>query len=731
MLITPTAAEMVRQPLTGRLHPLGRFRVRDFDAPVRLFGVDTGVSSMYLHAPRLIPADGHNLIAPPGTFVARADELATIPRLLSAGALATITWPGGVGKTRLAIEVGLAVAPSFADGVWMAALDSIDEPEVIATAVADAVGATTSGRSDPWDAILDHLASQRALLILDNCEHLLSRCATRVTELLQRCPKLTVLATSRVPLGLLGERIIRLDPLASSAQGQGPSDAVELFVDRAARPQAVGCARVREEIARLCAEVDGLPLAIELVASRTDTLTPSDILAALSLRSPVLATSDPRLPERQRSLARSLDWSYSLLTAAEQTALRRLSVFAASFDLTSAAIAISDDDGPAHAGDLVWSLASKSLVSVEPAAGTSRYRLLRTVRSYAGALQDESERVVVSQRLAEWFTAAIGPDVLLDRGWVGDMALELNNLRSLALVTGVDDRLRQKLAWSIGRFHDLTDEFATGIHEVERHLEALPGASPERVALLTMSADLRLRVGDLAGAQRAIDDATALHAAVGPATSDDAGVHRTRGDLAMRAGLHDDARRIVEAALDDDLSLRGQARLLDLLGLTLAAMGDYDGSDLALQRELAVWSKLGDDTYVATTLNNLAETALRRDRLDEAARYQLECLDVARAMGQPVLVAFAIVMAAHVSARREHWSDAIGLQLAADEVLTDVGYVLFETDEGARRELLDSAREHFRIDSGDDAASYVTALSLEVAIETAARTLESITQSKE
>ena len=731
VLISSDAAEVVPTPLADRLHALGRFRVRDFDEPVPLFGVDTGMSVMHEHSPRLIPADGHNLTSPSGVFVARTNELAQIPQLLKPGDLVTVTGPGGVGKTRLAIEVGFAVAVSFVDGVWMAALDSIDEPEVIGTAIADAVGATPRGRSDLWRELLDHLADARALLIIDNCEHLLAGCADRVAELLQRCPRLTVLATSRVPLGLIGERIVRLDPLTSASSGQGPSEAVQLFVDRAARPPPAESTRATREIEQLCAEVDGLPLAIELVASRTDTMTPSDIRNALAVRSPMLSTGDPRVPERQRSLARLLDWSYRLLTPAEQAALRRLTVFSASFDRTTAATAVSDGDTPEEVAELVWSLAGKSLVSVEPAAGTSRYRLLRTVRSYAVTHLEESERVDASRRLAERFTATIGPDVVVDRKWVGDMALELNNVRSLVLVTGIDERLRQKLAWSIAQFHDLTDDFATGIQEVSRHLEVLPGETPERVALLTLMADMQLRVGDLTGATRSIEAADALLEEVGPASWDDAGVQRTRSDLAMRAGRHAEARQIIEDALEGQTSARGQARLFDVLGLSLAETDEYDGSDAAFRRELELWSDVGDDTWAATTLGNLAETALRRGRLDEAARHQLACLDVARSLGQPLLVAFAIVVAAQISARREQWHDALGLQLAADSVLAEVGYVLFETDERARQELLNAARDRLGIDAGRASESHWSGLPLEVAIETAARTLESAIHQKE
>jgi tetratricopeptide (TPR) repeat protein len=464
------------------------------------------------------------------------------------------------------------------------------------------------------------------------------------------------------------------------------------------------------------------------VASRTDTLSPKDIRNALANRSRLLATGDPRVPERQRSLTRLLDWSYDLLSTAEQAALRRLTVFSASFDLATAATAISDDEEqPERIAELVWLLAAKSLVSVEPAAGTSRYRLLRTVRSYAATHLEGSERVDASRRLTERFTQAIGPGVIVDRDWVGDMALELHNLRSLVFFPGIDEQLRQKLAWSIGRFHDLTDDFATGVQEVERHLEALPGESPERVALLTMLADMRLRVGDLIGATRAIDAAASLREQVGAPSWDDAGVQRTRGDLAMRAGRYDDARRIIEDALDGDLSLRGRARLLGALGLTHAAKDDYDASDLAFRGELELWSELRDDSLVATTLGNLAETALRRDRLDEAARHQLACLEVARSLGQPVLVAFSIIMAAHISARRKQWHEAIGLQLAADAVLADVGYVLFDTDERSRRELLDAARQHLGLDADRGAGFQDPGPPLEDAIETAARMLESVT----
>ena len=509
---------------------LGRFRVRDFDGPVELFAVRAPGRQPPPAAPRVRPADGHNLVRPPTSLVGREADVAALAQLARAGAATTIVGPGGVGKTRVVVETALAVAPRWPDGAWFVDLAPLAAPELVPEAIGDAVGAPSAPGAERWRLVCDHLAEREALVVLDNCEHLVASAAYAAGELLARCPKVGVVATSRIALGLRAERVYRLDPLPT---GPGDAAAVELFLDRAALPGQIDS----DPVAELCRELDGLPLAIELAAARTTAASPAEILRRLRRSASVLRSRDPTLPERHRTLERLLDWSHDLLGPEARLALGRLSAFAGDFDLEAA------EDVCAAAGlergeiaEAVWSLVDSSLITVEEAAGASRYRMLATVRAYALQRTPAEERAAAVRRLGERYLERVGPASATGRGWLGEMATELVNVRGVA--GAVDDpALAQALAWSIGRHHDVTDAFRTGITELARWATRLPERTSERVALLTLQADLHLRVAELDAAAGLLEEATALASEVGSPPWDAAGLARTRGELALRLSL--------------------------------------------------------------------------------------------------------------------------------------------------------------------------------------------------
>ena len=438
----------------------------------------------------------------------------------------------------------------------------------------------------------------------------------RVAELLAACPQVAVLATSRTPLGLRAERVHRLDPLSC----EGPdSPAVRLFRDRAAAAGGDDDATV----AQLCAELDGLPLAIELAAARTTVMRPADILERLRRSPSVLQSRDVSLPERQRTLDRLLDWSYELLDPGARAVLRRLTVFAGSFDLETAELVCAGGGvEPADVGELLLALIDSSLVSPEAAAGASRYRLLWTVRGYASEHTGAEERAAVLRRLADRYLDVVGPAQATGRRWVSRVGLELDNLRHV--VAGLpDDATAQALAWSIGRHHDVTDAFRTGIEELTRAAERLPSGGPNRVALLTLLADLHLRVGELDRAAVLVDEAGQLRAQHGPAAWDTAGVARARGELALRRGDPAAAAAEARAALAEPHSDRGRARLQDLLGIALGAVGDVPGAAAAFEEELAAASAAGHGDvpgHHARQPRGGAAAARRRERSPPAIR---------------------------------------------------------------------------------------------------------------
>jgi predicted ATPase/transcriptional regulator with XRE-family HTH domain len=382
----------------------------------------------------------HNLPAQLTSFVGRDQEMAMLGSLLSEARLVTVTGVGGVGKTRLALEFATGAVERFPDGVWLAELAGLSDPGLVAVQVMEALGVRQAGDVPVMEALRFRLRSAELLLVVDNCEHLLDGCAQLAGTLLAGAPGLRVLATSREPLGLPGEVACPVPPLALPVEGGDPvaiagTPAVRLFLDRssAARPGAgLGHAPVAV-IGRICRELDGLPLAIELAAARTSTLSVEEVKAHLADRFRFLAHRRPAADPRHQALKAAIDWSYELLPAAEQSLFQQLSVFAGDFALAQAAQVCCRGD-EAAAFDLVDQLAIKSLVVAETAGGQTRYWLLETIRHYAaGRLAETGDAEPARRRHAEAFLA------LAERE------------RDLAVLAREDDNFRAALGWSLSQ----------------------------------------------------------------------------------------------------------------------------------------------------------------------------------------------------------------------------------------------------------------------------------------
>jgi predicted ATPase/class 3 adenylate cyclase/tetratricopeptide (TPR) repeat protein len=667
---------------------LGRYRVRDFDEPITLYRLSAADAVGDTRPPRVRPADSHNLVRPVTSMVNRVTELAELAESVGPGALVTILGPGGAGKTRLSIEVGLGVVERWPDGVWFVDMAPISDGETVAIAIAEAVNAPSVPSNDALSDVVTHLAGRSALLVIDNCEHLVEAISPLVGELLARCPHLGVLATSHVPLGLIGERMYRLDPLRTDGTD---SDAVRLFVERSGLAGDVDL----RDVVDLCRAIDGLPLAIELAASRSHLLTPAEMTERTRTAVAVVSTRDPTVPERQRSLDRLLDWSLGLLRADELQALSRLAVLPGGFDLSLADAVVGDETLPAiRVPELVWSLIDWSLVVREVAAGSSRYSLMSTVRSYVLERADEQDTAATRLRLADVLLDRLGPRQSLGRAWCTQFGVELENVRSVVAHPGTPDMVARSLAWSIGYYHDVTASYRSGIEEIARCIAVRTSPAPDLVALLTLHADLHLRLGEVTEADRIVDRAAALAEQVGVPAWDDMCVVRTQGELALRSGDAVAAARLAEEALRvGSATPRSEARMWSLAALAHYTMGDLETSARALDHCLRAEEAAGLETFLVNTHGNYAALLLQVGDTAGAARHQLAALDLARSTGQTDAVAFAFMVAARFAIDEGAAADAVRLQAAADGILAREGYSLYAADEQQRVSFLDTARE--------------------------------------
>jgi predicted ATPase len=356
---------------------LGESRLRDIAQRLRLFQVAADGLESEFPPVRSLDAVWSTLPTQRSSFVGRAEEVARVRQALGAGRLVSLCGPGGVGKTRLAVEVAHRELPGRG-AAWFVDLSAADDSQGITRAFVSGCEVPVGSGVGVWDQVLGHLGGREALVVVDNCEHLIDEAAARVDEILAQCPDLGVVATSREPLGVEGEQVLRVPPLGIGAE----SAAVRLFVQRAAA--AASDARVdaaTDGVTGVCERLDGLPLAIELAAARCVSFTPAEIRDRLDDRFALLAGGRRAGADRHRTLEAAIVWSYDVLEPDEQSTLNALSVFPADFDLSAAAATAGQPDPTA--AHVIDSLVAKSLLSADTSEEGARYRLLETIRAFA------------------------------------------------------------------------------------------------------------------------------------------------------------------------------------------------------------------------------------------------------------------------------------------------------------------------------------------------------------
>jgi predicted ATPase/class 3 adenylate cyclase/Tfp pilus assembly protein PilF len=381
-------------PPGAGLRDLGWHRLKDLGAPEQIFQLcAAGLQTQFAPLRSLgNPALPNNLPAQLAPFIGRDREIGEVRALMESARLVTLTGAGGAGKTRLGLQVAAELLDGSGDGVWLAELATITDDDAVASAIAGALRIPAQPGRPALDTLADALGPQDILIVLDNCEHLIGACAKTAETILQRCPKVHLIATSREPLGIGGETIYRVPSLSLPVPGDAGEaaaascDAVALFAVRA-RAQGASLALDADTVAlvvSLCRRLDAMPLAIELAAARLRSMSLADLAGRLDQRFRLLTGGSRTALERQQTLRATVGWSYSLLTNPEQGVLGRLSVFAGSFDLAAAeAVAASGTIDALEVAGLLGSLVDKSLVVAEPDGTGLRYRLLETIRLFA------------------------------------------------------------------------------------------------------------------------------------------------------------------------------------------------------------------------------------------------------------------------------------------------------------------------------------------------------------
>ena len=559
------------------------------------------------------PERRSNLPEPATRLVGRADELEALDRALRSHRLVTLSGLGGSGKTRLALETARRQAAAWADGVWLVDLTAVADGALVEPAAAAALGI------EPAEALVESLRSRELLLVLDNCEHVLDAAARLAGSLLRECGNLRVLATSRVTLGLPGERDVPLQPLPFAS-------AVELFVERVGEVRPAPAGDETGAVERICRELEGLPLALELAAARANALSLAEIADRLDDRLRFLRAWRRIADPRHRTLETTMAWSYDLLEPGEQQLLRRLGVFAGGADLAAvAAVCLGGDED--RAVELLGRLVGASLVRAELAAPT-RYRMLETVRQYAAArLAEDPEADVVARAHAEhYLDVAMRANLSIERLGVGPQDLEAvlreqHNVRAaLDWAARHDVELGLRLALAVENFW-VTQAIAEGGARLQELLDRAGGVDPALLAAAHRDRGACADVlGDIDLAEQHYHRSRALFAELG----DRDGVASLDFRLGLMAGLRGDreeAWRLFRESHDVFRETGYRIGLIQALG-GLAELelehGDEEKGRALHEEGLALARDAGWSWWVSRSLADRAEYAVLQGRADEA-----------------------------------------------------------------------------------------------------------------
>jgi predicted ATPase/class 3 adenylate cyclase len=673
---------------------LGPHRLKDIAQPEHLHDLLVEGLEADFPTPRTLDARPNNLPVQLTSFVGREEEIAEVKGLLERTRLLTLTGPGGTGKSRLALQVAGELLLEFEDGAYFADLSSVTDPALVPAVVAKALGVPEVPGRPILEAVQEHLHDKELLLVVDNFEQVVEA-GPMLEQLLTAAPKLKVLVTSRVVLSLRGEQAYVVPPLDLPDPGRLPDaptlgrfEAVRLFSERAlaVRPGF----RVTDEnaaaVAEITARLDGLPLAIELAATRTKVLTPEEMLPRLQQRLSLLTTGARTLPDRQRTLRNAIAWSYDLLDPAEQRLLARLSAFTGGWTLESAE-AVCDPGGLGlDAIEGLTSLVDQSLVRrAEPAEGHLRFSMLETIREFGREqLAAGGDLDPILRRHAEYFLGlAVEAEPHLtadDQGeWLDRCDQEHANLRAAlrwAIEAGAADRA-QAAAGALWRFWQQRGHLTEGRRWFEELL-ALPsgqGRTPARAKALTGAGGIAWWQEDIAAAGGFYEEALAIErelgdpARIAEALYNQAFVAGAAGEFDTAVGLFEESIELFRRAGDE----LGATRALWMSAVRDMAAGDWEGPVARAEETVATWRRAGDRFNLADALTWLAVVYARVGRPADAHATVLEALQLFRELGSAMGNVSVVLSLSYLARWEDRYEDALRLAGAAESLREQVG----------------------------------------------------------
>lgn len=589
------------------------------------------------------------------SFVGRAGEIEEIRSLLKTARLLTLTGAGGIGKTRLALEAAGKLLDEFRDGIYLIELAALNDSALVVRAACAALGAGEDVTRPLVETLRDFLREKQILLIFDNCEQIVAACAALVADLLRHCPDLRVLATSREALDTPGEIVWSVSTLSLPSEVRlktAPADladyeSVQLFVERArlVNPHFSLAANNSEIVARLCRQLDGIPLAIELAAARVRVLSVEQIAARLDNSLQILTSGGRTTVPRHQTLRAAIDWSYEILSAPEQATWRALSIFAGGFTLEAAEFVCADASENDSVLDLLTHLIDKSIITASERQAETRYSMLETIRQYgAEKLRESGEENHIRGLHYQWFLklaerAEREFSKLAQREWFERLEIELDNLRAAFERSSSEpqDAIQAlKLANALWHFWQSSGRLEEGRRWFEIALEK-DDAPPElRAIAFHRLGDLAVLQCDFADAEKIYENALAL-SRLSENRADTARLLYTLGFTLVNRSEFERAAPLFAESLEICREMRdakGNADALNGLGVLAYYRGDYEQASKNFGEALEICRALDYKIGIIRQLHNVGTTAHLQNNLDKAEKHLRESLQLAGDLGE-------------------------------------------------------------------------------------------------
>jgi predicted ATPase/class 3 adenylate cyclase len=648
ILVSSATAALLRDVLDGDifLRDLGTHRLKDLSRPETTYQVVAPELRTEFPALSSLDSRPNNLPSQPSSFVGRVSEIEELGALTSKHRLVTITGAGGMGKTRLALQVAATVLDAFPDGTWFVDLSTIRDPSLVEHTIAKALDVREVQQEPMETTLVNFLRQKHLLLVIDNAEHLLSEVAAVVADVIARCPNVSILTTSRESLHITGEHVYRLDPMLGAPDGAGVDelrahDATRLFVERA-REVAPKLALTGEDataVASLCKRLEGIPLAIELAAARADVLSLAQLDRHVAHNMATLAARDSK-NDRHQTLLATIDWSYRLLNEEERRLFDSLSVFSDGFTFEACEAIAPTASLSSPVLDVLQSLVDKSLVISTIAGGAARYAMLEAIHEFSDARrrQDASYQALPHVHF-EFYTnlaneQARAGDAPAKSAWVDAISADLSNCRS-ALQWSLDAREEKaaELVCGLAVFWQSVGQLTEGRRWLDLYLQRADRDAIGYPRALYFAAFFAASRDDHATALRLTSRLLRLARKNGDALMEGEALH-VRAVIEQRRGKSEKSIELFEEALALFRKARHKrnelAALLNLSNVLMVSSG-LSRSAGFLKRAQRLAPQVGDDGLTGITLGLRASLALQTDRLDEAERLFREALALQQA----------------------------------------------------------------------------------------------------